>query len=494
MPIILPWILATTLLGSPSGAEDQASRAGLALSLSQVVEMARSNSPSALAARHRLRSSYWQFVTSRAERRPTLSLSATLPSFARSTSRYTLPDGTDAFIRRSVANSTANLSLTMPFAPTGGQIFLATGLQRIDVLGADYERSYLATPLTVGMRQPLFTHNDGPWQARLDPLRFAEAQRQYLGDLEDIALSATGAFFDLLSAQSTLADAEASQASSDTLLAIARRRRRPVPSSESELLQLELASLNARTQVARARIDLTAKKNQLNSYLGLQEAEDVTLIELGETPVLQVDEGDAILQADRGSVKAISLDRQLLDADRDVAQASSPGTSTALYASFGLSRSTSDIREILRSPERQEEASLGIQVPLVDWGRGKARRRVAESNRELVRTMVEQSRRDLARDVRLQVLELRLQVEQLEIASRVDSLSQRRYRMTRTRYLEGHETVDALNIAQTEKDASRRGYLDALRSFWLKHYELRRETLYDFAKNAPLEPAAELWR
>jgi len=38
-----------------------------------------------------------------------------------------------------------------------------------------------------------------------------------------------------------------------------------------------------------------------------------------------------------------------------------------------------------------------------------------------------------------------------------------------------------LEMPLTEKDAAKRSYLDALKSFWTAYYDLRRLTLFDFA-------------
>jgi hypothetical protein len=43
-----------------------------------------------------------------------------------------------------------------------------------------------------------------------------------------------------------------------------------------------------------------------------------------------------------------------------------------------------------------------------------------------------------------------------------------------------------LNLALTEQEASRRGYLQAVRDFWNAVFELRALTLYDFVGDKTL--------
>src|SRR5262249_7888410 len=163
---------------------------------------------------------------------PALSLEATVPSLTRSLSKYTLSDGNDIFIRRSVANSSASFSLSKTLVSTGGQVFLSSTLQRVDQLDGERATSYLASPVTIGFRQPLSVFNLGRGGERIEPLRLAESQQQLLEELEQISINATNGFFDLLQSQTRASDARAAQASSDSLFRVMKVRRGSDPAAE----------------------------------------------------------------------------------------------------------------------------------------------------------------------------------------------------------------------------------------------------------------------
>ena len=76
----------------------------LHFTLDDVIRIAKEQSPRAIMARHRFRSSYWEFRTHKAKFRPSLSLQGTLPNLNRSIEPITLDDGSDAFLERSVTN------------------------------------------------------------------------------------------------------------------------------------------------------------------------------------------------------------------------------------------------------------------------------------------------------------------------------------------------------------------------------------------------------
>ena len=69
---------------------------------------------------------------------------------------------------------------------------------------------------------------------------------------------------------------------------------------------------------------------------------------------------------------------------------------------------------------------------------------------------------------------------QIEITKKSDQVAQQRYVVAQNRYLIGKIDITNLNIALTEKDSAKKSYIQALKSFWLAYYDMRRLTLYDF--------------
>ena len=72
-----------------------------------------------------------------------------------------------------------------------------------------------------------------------------------------------------------------------------------------------------------------------------------------------------------------------------------------LYVQFGLSQTGNKFADSYRNPMNQQYASIGISLPILDWGRGKGRVRVARSNVDLVDTQAEQGMKDFELNVSL---------------------------------------------------------------------------------------------
>jgi outer membrane protein len=466
----------------------QAQPATLKLALHDAIEIASQQSPEAMIARHRFRSSYWQFRTYEAGFMPMLSLDATLPELNRSISSITQPDGSEAFRERRYMSSNVNLSLSKNVGLTGGQVFMNTSLQRIDIFADSTITSWLSTPLNIGFQQPLFAHNQFRWSKKTEPLRYNEAQRRYVEDMEQVAISTISYFFDLLQTQIRNQIQQLNRDNNDTLFQISQGRYNMGTIAENELLQAELNYLNSEAALENSSLDLQTKEFNLKSYLRLPDHVKIELVPPYETSPLVIDPELAIAQARLNRAAALSFDRRLIEAEGEVNKARLDSRFNAnLFAVYGLTQSAGDLRNAYINPQDQQRVMVGVQVPLLDWGLAKGRIKMAESSQELVKTSVEQEQIDFDQEVNLKVRQFNMQQNQLMIAARSDTVALKRYEVTVQRYRIGRIGIIELNLAQTEKDNAALGYISALHNYWSNYYQLRRLTHYDFINNSRIE-------
>ncbi len=458
------------------------------LTLEEVIKIAREQSPDAMVARHRYRGNYWQYRTFRAGYLPNLRFDATIPNLNRSISSITLPDGSDTFIRRSLATSSGNLSLNQTIGLTGGQIFVSSGLQRIDLIRDDgNEVSYLATPVNIGYQQPIFSYNPFKWERQIEPIRYEEARREYMENLEEISIRATNVFFDLLLAQINKEINEINLSSNDTLYQISQGRYELGRIAENELLQMELNLLNSEAALEQSYIDYEAAMFRFRSFLALDEVRNIELVPPAEPHNIRVDVGVALAEARKNRAAMLARQRQQLEAESRVDQARAENRfNVNLFAVYGLTQSAEEFGDAYRNPMDQQQLTVGVQIPILDWGVSKGRVRMAESNRELVNTTVNQALVDFEQEVFLRVMEFNMLDNQLEIAKKADVIAEKRYEVTRQRFLIGRVDIIELNLALEEKDRAKQRYLAALRNYWRGFYEMRLLTLYDFANDRPV--------
>ncbi len=225
----------------------------------------------------------------------------------------------------------------------------------------------------------------------------------------------------------------------------------------------------------------------MRNFLGITDAVSFDLSPPTIIPDFTIDADKAVDYARKYRSETIAFERRLQEADREMAEAKgNQGLSINLRGRFGLTQTSEKFSDAYRKPLDQEQFSVGIEMPIADWGKGAARMQIARSNRELEQMNVRQDRVNFEREILLKVLQFDLQRNQVRLALRAYDVAKKRQDITRKRYLIGKIDLSDLNLALREQDEARRAYIAALQTFWLAYYELRRLCLYDFANDEPL--------
>ncbi len=457
----------------------------LRLTLPETIRMAQDQSPQAIAARHSFRAAYWNWRTFRAQQLPSLTFTSD-PSLNRSISSVTLPDGGESFVHRNQLMVDAGLTINQNVALTGGSLFVKTALQRLDLF-SEKTSSYNSTPVVVGYEQNLFGYNQFKWDRKIEPIRYSESLKNLMETLELVAAQATYQFFQLATAQTNWEIAQYNYANADTLYQYAQGRYNIGTITENEMLQLELNLLTEQTNRMNARIEMDNCIQALRSYLGINNSDELQVIINGEIPHFNVKVDQALQLAYDNNPEPESLQRQRIESEYKVAVAkASRGFKADLYMQFGLTQTNEKLKEAYRSPLDQQLVSVGIRIPILDWGVGKGQVKVALSNRDKVYTDVEQSRNDFELNVIKMVKQFNLQADKVAIAQKTDQTAQRRNDVAQKLYLLGKSTILDLNASISEKDRARRDYITALYNYWNLYYGLRSMTGYDFEQDREL--------
>ncbi len=459
------------------------------LTLEEAITLAKERSRNALIAKHRFRQSFWQFKNFKAEYLPELSLNATLPNFNRSINEVTQPDGTIEYREQKYTSYAGGLSLQQKIGLTGGTVSLNSSLSRTDnIFDTITNTSYLSTPINIMYQQPIFQYNDYRWAKKIEPLKYEEAKRTYMESIEDVSLATIYNFFNLLTAQISLEIAKQNLQNYDTLFYISKGRYNLGKQAENEVLSIELEFLRAQAQLEKNKLSYQNDLQKFLSFLRLDNSSEIVLIPPSQVSPLKVAIEEAIEYAHNNTSKGLEFDRRILQAEQGVNRARMQGRFDAdLTAVFGLTQSATELSEAYKKPLDQQHVRLGINVPILDWGRAKGYIKLAESGRDLEVIQVEQEKIDYEQDIYLQIANFNMQGSLLLIAAKADTVSQKNYEITKKRYMIGKiNDVLELNTAQINFDQSKIQYYEALETYWQYYYNVRKLTLYDFENNTPL--------
>ena len=458
----------------------------MSLTLSQAIQIAQANSPEAESARNTYRSAYWSYRFYKANYLPSVTLSSS-PYFNRQISKITQNDGTSLFMKQNQLGFDVNMSINQNIWFTGGNLFIQSKVNRMDEL-ENKTTSYNTQPVVIGYQQAIFGYNSLKWDRRMEPVRFRQARKAYNEALELIASQTCNYFFNLASAQTNLDIASSNYASADTLYRYAEGRYNIGTITENEMLQLEINKLSEETNLINARFELEEQMQKFRSFLGIQQEMELKVITEENVPQFQVPLDEALKMAFENSPDIENYELRKLQSKSNLASAkANAGLKADLYVQFGLSQTGDKFSDSYRNPMNQQYASIGLSIPILDWGRGKGRIRMAKSNLELTNIQVEQGLKDFELNVVRMVRQFNLQAQYMEIAAKKARTADRRFEVAKRLYLLGKSTILDLNSAISEKDSSLRSYVSSLQNYWSLYYGLRSMTGYDFERNQKIE-------
>jgi len=458
------------------------------LTFDEVIKIAEDQSPQALMAKHRFRASYWQYRTYVAQYRPALTLSGTTPDYSTAYTRvYT--GGQWEYVPTNMLQNIGALSLAQNIGFTGGSISLESDLTlQNDFAATPNTRKYITVPMSIRLNQPIFRYNSLKWQTKIEPLKYAAAKKTFLSNIEDVHLTAVQYFFQLALAQINKQIAVMNLSNSDTLYRIANGRYNLGTIAEEDLLQMQLSYLNAVTDSKTADMNLRDREIRLRSFLGYNQNVRLELILPDTIPDLQIDGKEVLDLAMANNPSIVTQQLNILIAQSSVAQAKADkGLNANLFASFGLQGKDADFNTAYATLNRNQGVKIGFTLPILDWGLGRGKFKMAQSSLELTQVQAQQAIVDFQQNLSLDVEQFNLQKNQVSIAAKSDTVAMRMFEVTKQRFLIGKIAILDLNNADTKKDENKRAYVQALQNYWDYFYNMRSYALYDFLNKKPLE-------
>ena len=457
------------------------------MTLQQAIEIAQQQGLQARVNLDTRDASRWRERAFNARRMPQLALTGTLPSYLRSIDPIIQDDGSTQYRPRRETTSTLGMMVSQQLPFTGGSMFVSSGLSRLDVGGDFSSRVYNSTPVTVGISQSIFRPNGLKWDAREQDLVAIAADRQYLEAREDVAVNTASAFFDLFSARLARDNAASKVAINDTLYNLNKGRFEVGKIGENDLLQSELALLQARSSLDGAKLDFDRANAALKRQLSLPPDAPIEIVAPTDVPLTEVDTALAVQQALRNQSRTTNTELQTVQARRRVTEAKlNNGLGATISAAVGFNQRASVLDDAYRDLAQRQQYTVQVQMPLVQWGNRKAQVEAAQADEDRAKANARASRDQAAEEAHFAALQLAQSARSLALSAKADTVAVKRFDVAKNRYIIGKIGIDNLYLAQNERDGALRAYIEALRGYWSAYYRLRRLTLYDFAERRPI--------
>lgn len=480
--VVIYFILFTVLtLNFSKDAMSQNAEESQRLTLQESIDLAIERSPLSKSARYAFIASQWRYRSFRADLLPGLSASGNAPNYRRAFRENFNPDGTISLIYTQQSNASLALSIDQPIMPTGGSLSLSTGVTRLGIFANENTYLWSSTPVVIGYNQPLFQFNELKWRNRIEPLQLQIAQHEYTEAMEDLSVTITQQYFDLLLSKINVDIAEFNVAVNDSIYNISQGRYNVGNIAENDLLQTELQLRNAESSLTQAQLNYDQQMDTFRLLLGLDPDMPLVVDIPEDIPEFHVDQERALNMARSYNSMYLNFDMQTLEAERNLDMATKQSSfSATIQANYGLNQTSEEFSRMYQDPLSQQFVTLNFQIPIFNWGKQRAEVNFAKNTQRQVADDIafEQAQFDL--QVQNRVAEFHQLRDQALLAELSEQIADRRYEVARNRYRIGQIDITNLFIAQNERDAALRSYMQAIRNYWISLYILRRMTLYDF--------------
>lgn len=457
--------------------------------LSDIIKLAHGQSIAIKRVENSLENNYWRFNSFKKSFLPKIEFDGSLPNFNIGLTEVIQPDGTVTFERTSQVNTRANVSISQPLRWTGGDIFISSNLLRLDWLGDSPYTSYRTSPLYIGFSQPLLKHNRYKWSTKIEPLVYEEAKRLSVEESEDVSREAARLFFDVLSKKAQYEVAKLNKKNGDTLYQISKGRYSLGKIAENELLQIELTSLNAEKSLAQSMLDVQVSEQALKAFLKLDNSTQMSLEIDTVLPLRNIDVNKAVALAKEHRSEYIAYERRLMESQRDLDKAKKDNSFNAdLFLAYGITQTAASLEQSYQNPLDQEQVSLGVRVPIYNWGLSKSNIKQQQANSELIENQVEQDRKNFEQNTFIIASQFNIMSQQVDISQKAMVVAKKRYEVAKQRYLIGKSDILTFNNSLQERNQAIDAYYQTIAMYWMSYYNIRKITHYDFVNQKVIEP------
>ena len=459
------------------------------VSLKYVLNLASKNSLDAFKAKRKYGVNYWQYKSFKSSLLPKINFETRPFTFNRAlVKRYDSEQNIDVFRQQQTLSTYANVSVTQNIRATGTSLFINSSFDRLVNSGISTIENYNATPVRIGLIQPLMAFNTFKWEHKTAPLQYQKAKQDFIYELQNINLKTVDLFFNWALASKKVTIAKENKQSAEKLFKIGKKRYDLGSIERNDVLNLELDVYNANTNLTQNQQSLEKVQAALKLFLR-DELPNNIVPELPELiSNLQIDIAEATNLANTNNPKIINLKLKKVESLRDLDKAIKNNRfDLSLTASYGLNQQANIFRDAYGNLLDQQMVAIQFSMPILDWGERKGKIKTAKMNKDIVDIELQQEEDTFKQDITLKVIDFNLQKELVYGALKTSEIARESYKITKKRFLLGNLDYLKLTSSRQAWQSATEQYIQSLLNYWKLYYELQQLTLYDFLNDKTLQ-------
>ena len=458
------------------------------MTLKDVMQLAQEQSLEAFRAKNMYLVGYWNYRNYKAQLLPNVKLDLEPISYSRTiTKRYDYNQNIDVFRPQQSLENSGGLIITQNLPLTGGQFYVRSSLNRLYNISEPAFVSYNVIPIQIGFYQPLFGYNDLKWQKKLAPLEFEIDKKRFVQNLQNIKLKTLDLYFNLLLQYKRMSIAEENLKNAEKLYEIGKEKFKILSIKKEDLLNLELAKFNAEIDLKREKQALQEASIALTTFLNLKINTIIVPVLPEINDSLSIDYTKA-LEYLKNNTDFLEDKHKILQADASVEKATRESRFQGnLIVNLGLNQQGENLPDAYKNPLDQEIVTVNLQIPLLDWGRGKGQRQMAKMNRDIAEIDAKQNELKLQQQLMSYIMSFNLQKDIVKSAAKAKQIANESYKLTENSFIYGQTSVIDLSTAKTNRQQAEEKYIESVYTYWKLYYTIEQMTLYDFMKDQEIK-------
>ncbi|GAF02314.1 TolC family protein [Saccharicrinis fermentans] len=461
------------------------------LSLQQAIEQAMKSSPLIQSSRLSLTQSEENLKAQRAALKSNFSLNVNPLDY---THERLFSDQFSEWYTVESYSSLGNLNISQPILWTDGVLSLNNTLQYRDNSSTSGFASGgglkgFSNSLDLTLEQPLFTYNRTKVELQELELSYENAAMSYALQELSVENSVTQSFYKVYQSQMALNISREEYENRKQSYEIIKNKVEGGLTAKEELYQAELDLMTSESTMKDNEVTFENDKDNFKQMLGIDLEEEIMV--LADISVVPVDvELDAAIQhglTNRMELRQreIAIENGQFDLIRTNALNEFKGD---LTLKFGLFGENEDVHNVFEDPTNSQNISVGLTIPLWDWGEKKARLKAAQAALEMKHNDLRDEEIDIKLTIRQVFRSLENNLRQIEIARKNLENAQLTYEINLEKYKNGDLTSMDLNLVQNQLTSKKNQLTNSIISYKLELLNMKIQSMYDFENNVPVTP------
>ena len=397
-------------------------------------------------------------------------------------------DGQYNYVEDYSNNSSAGLSIQQKIGFTGGVFSLNTNLSYLNEF-SQKRQSFSASLFSLGYSQKLFGgRRNHRLENEIEEKKCKEASLHYYTKIAEIQQYALECFMDVFLCFLEKGLSKSNLESSKTLIHIATVEYENRILTEVDYKQIKLQMINNEYAYKNASKKYGEAMQKLITYLGVSYEINSVQIDTPEFELpFEINLSEVMYYVEKNNLVALQLDINKLEMEKSLLLTKlNNGFNADINFNYGMNQYASHLKDIYHEPSSQQGFSIGLSIPIFQWGIGKNKLTIAKNEYRSSILRFEQEYNEFVDDIKNKVNAYNQNVGLWFVAKQSYELAQDQYQLMVHQFSMNKSSVNSLITAQQEQALAMQKYYHAIRDVWVSYYELRKLTLYDFLKNREL--------